>query len=133
MHETSESLPRGAVGPCKASSVSTTEDLRWLTVPGLTEILGLKVSQVRRLIEDRSLLASRVDGVWKVPAAFIVDGEPMHELRGTLILLGDSGFSDEEAMNWLLSSEESLGVSPIQALQAGRKAEVRRVAQSLAF
>ena len=113
--------------------MTDTPAIDWLTIPDLTEILGLKVSQVRRLIEDRSLLASRVDGVWKVPAAFIVDGEPMHELRGTLILLSDSGFSDEEAMNWLLSNEESLGVSPIAALQAGRKAEVRRVAQSLAF
>ena len=113
--------------------MTDTPAIDWLTIPDLTEMLGLKVSQVRRLIEDRSLLASRIDGVWKVPAPFIVDGEPMHELRGTIILLGDSGFNDEEAMHWLLASEESLGVSPIEALKAGRKAEVRRVAQSLAF
>lgn len=96
-------------------------------------MLGLKVSQVRRLIEDRSLLASRIDGVWKVPATFIVDGEPMHELRGTLVVLADSGFSDDEAMSWLLNEEESLGTSPIAALHSGRKAEVRRVAQALGF
>jgi len=36
-------------------------------------------------------------------------------------------------MNWLLSPDESLGIPPIEALKAGRKAEVRRVAQSLAF
>ncbi len=104
-----------------------------MTIPDLTEILGLKVSQVRRLIEDRSLLASRVDGVWKVPDLFIVDGEPMHELKGTLVVLADAGFSDEEAMHWLLSPEESLGVSPVNALIAGRKAEVRRIAQALGF
>jgi hypothetical protein len=98
----------------------------------LTELLSLKVSQVRRLIEDRALLALKIDGVWKVPAAFIVDGEPMSELRGTLIVLGDIGFSDDEAMDWLLNPEDSLGVSPIEALRAGRKAEVRRVAQALA-
>lgn len=96
-------------------------------------MLGLKVSQVRRLIEDRSLLASRIDGVWKVPATFIVDREPMHELRGTLVVLADSGFSDDEAMSWLLNEEESLGTSPIAALHSGRKAEVRRVAQALGF
>jgi hypothetical protein len=107
--------------------------MAWLTIPDLTELLGLKVSQVRRLIEDRSLLARRVDGVWKVPQVFIVDGEPMHDLKGTLIVLADAGFSDEEAMNWLLSDEESLGVSPVNALLAGRKAEVRRVAQALGF
>ena len=113
--------------------MTETPAIDWLTIPDLTDMLGLKVSQVRRLIEDRSLLARRIDGVWKVPALFIVDGEPMHELRGTIILLGDSGFTDGEAMNWLLNPDESLGISPIEALRAGRKAEVRRVAQSLAF
>lgn len=113
--------------------MTETPDVAWLTIPDLTEMLGLKVSQVRRLIEDRSLLASRIDGVWKVPAQFIVNGEPMHELKGTLIVLADAGFSDEEAMHWLLSEEESLGVSPVAALLAGRKAEVRRVAQALGF
>lgn len=108
-------------------------DIRWLTIPDLTELLGLKVSQVRRLIEDRALLASRIDGVWKVPEPFIVDGEPLSELRGTLVVLADSGFTDEEAMHWLLTPEESLGVSPIDALHSGRKAEVRRVAQALGF
>lgn len=113
--------------------MTETPDVTWLTIPDLTEILGLKVSQVRRLIEDRSLLARRVDGVWKVPELFIVDGEPMHELKGTLVVLADAGFSDDEAMNWLLSDEESLGTTPIAALLAGRKAEVRRVAQALGF
>ena len=113
--------------------MTETPDVTWLTIPDLTEILGLKVSQVRRLIEDRSLLASRIDGVWKVPKLFIVDGEPMHELKGTLVVLADSGFSDEEAMHWLLTEEESLGVAPVAALLAGRKAEVRRVAQALGF
>ena len=111
--------------------MSDSTDIRWLTVPDLTEILGLKVSQVRRLIEDRALLARRVDGVWRVPEPFIRDAEPLGELRGTLVLLSDLGFSDDEAIDWLLSSEESLGVSPIDALRAGRKAEVRRVAQAL--
>lgn len=122
-----------AVGSCEAGGVSETPEVAWLTIPDLTEILGLKVSQVRRLIEDRSLLATRVDGVWKVPEPFIVNGEPMHELRGTLVVLADAGFSDDEAMNWLLNPDESLGISPIEALRAGRKAEVRRVAQALGF
>jgi hypothetical protein len=113
--------------------VAATPDVEWLTIPDLTELLGLKVSQVRRLIEDRQLLASRVDGVWRVPAPFIMNGEPLGELRGTIVVLADSGFSDDEAMQWLLSPEDSLGTSPIEALRAGRKAEVRRVAQSLAF
>ena len=117
----------------QAWGVTETPDVQWLSIPDLTDMLGLKVSQVRRLIEDRALLASRIEGVWTVPAAFIVDGEPLGELKGTLIVLGDSGFSDEESLRWLLSTDDSLGVSPIQALTAGRKAEVRRVAQALGF
>lgn len=108
-------------------------DIVWLTIPDLTERLGLKVNQVRRLIEDRALLASRIDGVWKVPEPFLHDGEPLRELRGTIIVLGDSGFSDDEAMHWLLTVEDSLGVSPIEALRTGRKTEVRRIAQTAAF
>ena len=111
--------------------MSDSTEISWLTIPDLTELLGLKVSQVRRLIEDRALLARRVDGVWRVPGLFIKGTEPLGELRGTLVLLGDLGFSDDEAIDWLLGPEDSLGTSPIEALRAGRKAEVRRVAQAL--
>jgi hypothetical protein len=106
----------------------------WLTVPELVDVLGVPQGRVRRLIEDYSLLAARVDGVLKVPADFVKDGEPLSELRGTVIVLHDAGFSDDEAMNWLLTESELLGaVAPIDALRAGRKAEVRRVAQALGF
>jgi hypothetical protein len=107
--------------------------ITWLTVPDITERLGLKLSQVRRLIEEGALLARKIDGVWQVPDIFIVDGAPLRELRGTVSVLGDAGFSTEESLNWLLTSEPSLGISPVEALRAGRKAEVRRVAQALGF
>jgi hypothetical protein len=103
----------------------------WLTIPDLVDILGIGVSRVRRLIEDRQLAATKVDGVLKVPADFIDGAEPLTELRGTLIVLGDAGFDDDEAIAWLLESDDVLGVAPIDALRAGRKAEVRRVAQAL--
>jgi hypothetical protein len=104
----------------------------WLTMPELVEILGVSPSRVRRLIEDKHLLGARRDGVLTVPADFIKDGEPLPELRGTLILLQDVGFTDDEAMAWMTEPEDSLGVAPIDALLAGRKTEVRRVAQALA-
>jgi hypothetical protein len=104
----------------------------WLTIPDLVDQLGLGVSRVRRLIEDRHLAAKRIDGVLKVPAVFLRDGEPLPELRGTLVVLADNGFDEEDAVDWLLDEEESLGTAPIEALRSGRKAEVRRVAQALA-
>jgi hypothetical protein len=103
----------------------------WLTIPDLVERLGLTQGRVRRLIEDRHLLAVRRNGIVQVPAAFLEGDAPLTELRGTLIVLADDGFSDEEAMQWLLEPEDSLGTAPIDALRAGRKAEVRRVAQAL--
>jgi hypothetical protein len=113
--------------------VSTAAGTTWLTVPELVDLLGISQSRVRRLFDERILLAVRVDGVLKVPADFILDGEPLGDLRGTLVVLGDAGFSDDEAMHWLLTEEESLAATPIDALRQRRKAEVRRVAQALGF
>ncbi|WP_366099791.1 Rv2175c family DNA-binding protein [uncultured Aurantimicrobium sp.] len=108
-----------------------TPQTQWLTIPDLMEVLGLNQSQVRRLIEDNVLAATRVDGVLKVPADFIHDGEPLPALQGTIVLLRDVGFDGDELVQWLITEEESLTVSPVDALKAGRKAEVRRIAQAL--
>ena len=104
----------------------------WLTVPDLVELLDLTPSRVRRLIEDRHLVGVKRDGVLSVPASFVKDGEPLTELRGTIIVLTDNRFSDDEIVEWLLQPNELLDVAPIEALRAGRKAEVRRVAQAWA-
>lgn len=104
----------------------------WLTVPDLVELTGQTPSRIRRLIDDRHLLAARVDGVLRVPSIFLRDDAPVPELHGTAIVLADAGFSDAEALEWFLAEEDSLGTTPIAALRAGRKAEVRRVAQALA-
>ena len=108
------------------------DQIEWLTVPDLVELLGLTPSRIRKLIDDHHLLATRIDGILKVPAAFLRDGAPVPELHGTAIVLADAGFSDAEAVEWLLGEEDSLGTTPIAALRAGRKSEVRRVAQVLA-
>ena len=105
---------------------------QWLTIPDLVRLLGLSQSRVRQLIDDKQLLAVRREGVIRVPADFLEDGAPLGDLRGTLIVLADDGFTDDQAMQWLLEVDDSLGVAPIAALRAGRKAEVRRVAQALA-
>ena len=102
------------------------ESSRWLTVPDLVEILGIGPGKIHRLFEERHLLLV-------VPEEFLVDGEPQHGLPGTLTLLADAGFSDDEAMEWMLAPNDQLDASPIAALRAGRKAEVRRIAQVLAF
>ncbi len=116
----------------------------WRTLPEVAEILGVKITKVHRLLSERALLAHRVpsqvnpgDYVRAVPAAFLdTDGEKsrvLEPLRGTITLLHDARFSDEEALRWLFTEDESLGSSPIEALRSGHKTEVRRRAQSLAW
>ncbi|WP_119698553.1 Rv2175c family DNA-binding protein [Microbacterium halotolerans] len=103
----------------------------WLPIPDAAERLGVTAGQVRRLLEDGVLVASRRDGVLKVPSVFIVNGEPLSSLRGTVVVLHDVGFDVDEMIDWLLNYEDSLGNAPIESLLAGRKAEVRRIAQVL--
>lgn len=107
--------------------------IEYLTIPDLVERFGLTQSKVRRLIEENYLAAVRVDGVLKVPAAFVAGAEPLAALRGTLLVLLDAGFSNDEAVEWLFEVNEELGESPIDALNAGKKSAVRRATQSLAF
>lgn len=106
-------------------------ELVWFTLPDLATELGLQIRRVRQYLEERDLLAVRRDGVLQIPSSFIQDGAPVHNLRGTLILLADNGFDDEAAMVWMLEDDDAIGTSPIQALREGRRSEVRRVAQAL--
>ncbi|MFB7890802.1 Rv2175c family DNA-binding protein [Microbacterium sp. NPDC056044] len=104
----------------------------WLALPDLVEVLGESLGRVRRLLDENYLVGSKRDGVLKVPSVFVVDGHPLPSLRGTVFVLHDAGFSDDEAIDWLLTPEESLGHAPIESLLAGRKSEVRRIARTLA-
>lgn len=109
-----------------------TSDRNWLTLHDIGERTGLPPGRLRRLIEDHVMPAVRLKGQFSVPEAFLDGDEPRNDIRGTFVLLLDAGFDNDEAVHWLLETEESLGVAPIDALAAGRKAEVRRVAQALA-
>lgn len=135
--------------------MSSTSDLdllvgSWLTVPDVAQMLGVDAGKVRRLLQERRLVGVRrgTPPVVSIPADCLVPGHlanpaapdapsedrpwaVLASLQGTLTVLGDDGFSDEETIAWLFSVDESLGVAPIVALRAGRKTEVRRIAQTL--
>ncbi len=104
----------------------------WLPIREVAEQMSLTVSKVRRLIDDHHLLATRRDGVLVIPDALLPGGTALSDLRGTVIVLKDAGFSNDESLEWLLSRDESLEATPIAALRSRRTAEVRRVAQALA-
>lgn len=110
----------------------STFPLEWLSLPELVELTGRPLSSIRTMLDENVLLGSRRQGAVRVPAAFLLEGEPVSSLRGTVIVLKDAGFTDDEAIDWLLAPEDSIGFVPIEALRMGRKSEVRRVAQALA-
>jgi hypothetical protein len=101
-------------------------------MPDLVEVLDEPLGRVRRLIDEHFLVGSRRTGVFAVPSVFIVEGHPLSSLRGTIMVLQDAGFSDDEVIDWLCAEDESMGRSPIAALLAGHKSEVRRIARTLA-
>jgi len=108
-------------------------DIDFVTVPELSERWGMSPTKVHRLIEDHHLAAVKIDGVLRIPADFAQHDGPLHSLRGTLLALLDAGFTDDEALKWLLTDNEELGERPIAVLLSGRKSAVRRATQALAF
>jgi hypothetical protein len=106
----------------------------WLTVPDVAERLGLPVSRIKQFLRERRLLGvQRPAGTFSVPAAFLDGDQIVRGLHGTLTLLVDCGFAEEEALRWLFTADESLPGTPIQAIAQHRGTEVNRRAQALAF
>jgi hypothetical protein len=108
---------------------------RWLTLPEVAEELGVDAARARQLYADRQFLARRRGErrVLCVPAEFLADGAVLKGLPGTLTLLADVGYSDEESLVWLFTVDPTLPGSPVEALRANRGREVRRRAQASAF
>ncbi|HEU5429331.1 MAG TPA: Rv2175c family DNA-binding protein [Actinocrinis sp.] len=107
----------------------------WLTLPEVAERLSLPVSRARQLLKERQLLAVRrpESKVLSVPAAFLDGPQILKGLPGTLTLLADNRFSEEEALRWLFTPDESLPGTPVEALAQNRGTEVRRRAHALGF
>lgn len=122
-----------------AVTISTTElDLlvpAWLTVPDLADRLDLPVTRARQLLKDRQLLGVRrgTPPILSVPAAFLDGKDVIKGLPGTITLLGDNKFTDEEAIRWLFTPDDSLPGTPVEALAQDRGTEVRRRAHALGF
>ncbi len=127
-------LTRSVVG--HACAVNDLDELTdWLTVPEAAEHLGVDVVAVRRLIQDHFLVAVRrgTPPVLSIPAGLVREGTVLPELPGTLTVLLDAGYDELEALRWLLTPDDTLPGSPLDALRAGRKTEIRRRAQALGF
>ena len=107
----------------------------WLTLPDLAERMNLPITKVRQLVKDRQLVAVKRGerNIVSVPAAFILGNEVLKGLPGTLTLLADNKYTDEEALRWMFTADDTLPGTPVQALRENRGTEVRRRAQALGF
>ncbi len=107
----------------------------WLTLPDLSEQVGESLSTIRQWVRERRLvvISRGTPAVKQVPADLVHDGHLLKGLAGALTVLHDAGYSDLEALRWLLSDEPVLGGRPVDLMAAGRDVAVKRHAMSLAF
>jgi hypothetical protein len=99
----------------------------------LSERLGRPINRVHQLIRERQLLGVRSEGILRVPEEFVIDGDVVRGLPGTINVLTDAGYSDAEILSWLYADDDSLPGRPIDALRENRGTEVRRRAQAAGF
>lgn len=109
----------------------------WIPIPDFADKLGITASRVRELLRERALVAQRrgESNAWYLPEGFIDEAAEegpriLPTLRGTITVLADGGFSDDEILEWMLEPSEELGTTPIAAMREGRRAPVRRAAQA---
>jgi Rv2175c C-terminal domain of unknown function len=107
----------------------------WLTLPEVADRLGLPVNRARQLLTERKLAAVRRgdNAALMVPAVFLDGSALVKGLAGTLTVLRDAGYSDAEAVRWLVTPDPTLPGPPIEALRENRGTEVKRRAQALGF
>ena len=121
----------------KPSSEQPLEELvgEWIAFPDLAERWDIPVTRVHNMVNEGRLLASRIGekAYRAVPALFVQDSGPLEALRGTVSVLKDAGFSEEQAIRWLFTQDDSLPGRPVDALREGRKTEIRRRAQALGW
>lgn len=109
------------------------EPADWLPLPDVADKLGVPITRVHQMIRDRMLLAVRRDGVLRVPAELVAGHTVTKHLPGVLTLLFDAGYTEQEAMRWLYTTDDTLPGTPAGALNSGRATEVKRRAQALGF
>jgi hypothetical protein len=107
----------------------------WLTLPDLAEQIDTPLPKVRQLLREGRLIAVERGHppVKHVPADLVADGKLLKGLAGALTVLRDAGYSDEEALGWLLTEDAAIPGRPVDAMAAGRDTAVKRRAQVLAF
>jgi len=105
-----------------------------ISLPDAADLLGVEITRVHQLIKDGQLVAVvGADGKRAVPHVFVANGHVLKSLPSVITLLRDARYSDEEIVDWLFRSDDSLPGTPAQALVENRGTEVKRRAQAAGF
>lgn len=102
-------------------------------LPEVAGRLGLPESRVHQMLRDGQLLAVRLSGALAVPADLLTTDGVVKGVAGTVTVLRDGGYSNQEILRWLFTEDDSLPGTPVAALRADRGREVKRRAQAMAF
>lgn len=95
--------------------------------------LAVPVTRVHQYVRDGQLLGVRREGAMVVPEAFLDGNTVVKGLSGTITVLRDGGYNDDEILRWLFADDDSLPGTPVASLRSGRHKEVKRRAQAMAF
>ena len=104
-----------------------------LTVDQVAKHLGVSAGRVRTLIRDHNLFAVSHSGEPAIPALFMDDAGIAKHYTGLVHILLDGGFSRDEAMHWMFTTIDDLGMHPAEALHTHSAREVIRRAQASAL
>lgn len=129
-----------------------------VTVEDVADRLGVEQSRVKQLIRERRILALTGSQGLRVLEQSLVElppqdqyatevgdpnsegtrlvrvtDQPLPALRGTVTLLEDGRYSNEELIEWLWAYNSHLQGSPIDLLRQGSKKAVNRLAASLSW
>ncbi|RZT85150.1 hypothetical protein EV383_2014 [Pseudonocardia sediminis] len=108
-------------------------DAETLAVPDVAERLSIPKSSVHQLVREGKLLSYRVDGEVVVPADFLDGSEVVRGLPGTIVVMRDGGYDDDDILRWLFTHDDLLPGVPIAMIREGRHRAVKRRAQAMAF
>ncbi|MGE5830742.1 MAG: Rv2175c family DNA-binding protein [Micromonosporaceae bacterium] len=102
-----------------------------MNLPDVAERLEVPITKVHQMIREGGLIAVRRDGVLTVPVELIAGRTVLKHLPGVITLLRDAGYTDEEALRWLYTPDDTLPGTPATALDGAGATEVKRRAQAL--
>ena len=122
-----------AVSERTVAPAAVADDVQLLPISDVGHRLGIPVSRVQQLVRDGHLLSVRQNGVQSVPEDFLDGSAVVKGLAGTITVLRDGGYSDEQILRWLFAEDSSLPGTPIAALRSNRGREIKRRAQAMAI